>query len=207
MKVALGVTWIPRKNETLERSLKSIGYDATVYPDGYELPLKVPQKTLGDNVGCFKHYYRVLQDLCTTDADIVGIMPDDLVYQENWLQIAVPKLTEGVGFVSCFVPRGVAYLNGWRHKGWYSLNKGWMSSWGGAYLYRKETAKKILEHPYLIDHRDNYKKNQQIDHAIPETVYRMGLKQLFRVPSLTNHIGYTSTIGHTVRVQDIGAGW
>lgn len=206
MNVKIGITWIPRQIETLPQTLGSIGQPVTVYPDGFKLPYKVPTKSLGDNVGCFKHYYRVLKDLCDSDADYVSIMSDDILFRENWLETALKGFDANTGFVACYVPRGLAKRYKWT-KGFYEVKGGWDKTWGGGYIYKRKVALEILKHPFLIDHRDNYAKNQQIDHAIPETVHRMGLKQIFCVPSLINHIGFTSTIGHIHRREDRGAGW
>ena len=80
-----------------------------------------------------------------------------------------------------------------------------VTAWGGGYVFRRETALKMLEHPFMINHRDNYAANQQIDHCVPSVADQMNLKQMFYVPSLIKHIGYTSTIGHkhTYR-EDVG---
>jgi len=58
-----------------------------------------------------------------------------------------------------------------------------------------------------LNHLENYEANQQIDLAIPESVFQMGLKQMFHVPSLMNHIGHSSTIGHKHTHDNVGAGW
>ena len=209
MKVNVGVMWYPRKQETIQQSLKTIGkVNVSIYPDfdskppidGYNVI------SLGGNVGCFKHYYRTLEHLCSTDADIVGVFSDDVVYARNWHNRAIQHLTDNVGFVACYVPKGLAHRYTWR-RGVHKLNKGWGNQWGGGYLFSKEVAKELLQHPFILNHRDNYKANQQIDHAIPEAIFQMCLNQLYLVPSLINHIGRTSTIGHSWREIDQGAGW
>jgi len=209
MKVKLGIRWYPRKQETIQQSLRSIGnVDLTIYPDckakpnieGYNIV------NLGTNVGCFKHYYRTLEHLTQSDADIVGVFSDDMLYVRNWQNKAIQHMGKNVGFVSCFVPRGLAHRYTWR-RGVQELNKGWGHQWGGGYLFKREVAIELLQHPFILNHRDNYKANQQIDHAIPEAIYQMGLKQLYVVPSLMNHIGRNSTIGHSWREMDKGAGW
>ncbi len=187
---------------------ESIGHPFTIYPDydTFKFPTDKEVKFLGGNVGCFKHYYRTLKDLCDSDADIVGCFSDDVLYRKGWLDIAVKRLNKDVGFVSCYVPRGLQERNGWR-KGWHELKGGWASSYGGGYLMRKDVALKILEHPFMINHLNNYKANQQVDHALPTVVHKMGLKQMFYVPSLMKHIGFHSTIGHTHTGNEDVLGW
>jgi hypothetical protein len=208
--VKIGVMWYPRKKEVIYRSVASIGeHDITVYPDGVKMQkeTKYPSIYLGDNVGCFKHYYRVLKDLCESNSEYVAVFSDDVAYRHNWFKTLKPQLDrKDVGFVAGYVPVGLAQRYGWR-KGWYELNKGWAGAWGGGYVFRREVALQLLEHPFIINHRDNYKANQQIDHAIPEAMFQMGLKQLYYCPSLMNHIGVHSTIGHSWRQMDKGLGW
>jgi len=209
MKLKIGVTWFPRKTEYINRSLQTIGdIDLTIYPDCDTLPpvSGFDVVSLGGNVGCFKHYYRTLEHLCNSDADIIGIVSDDVVYCRNWHVKALEQFTDGVGFVACFTPRGLADMNLCK-TGVHELNVGWGRSWGGNYLFKKEVAKELLKHPSFIDHRDNYEKNQQIDHIVPQCMLEMGLNQLYIVPSLSNHIGMESTIGHVHRYMDGGKGW
>ena len=210
MKIAIGITHVPRKSETLASSLVRLpsGTEATIYPDGtHYVRQYVPVKRLGKRVGCFRHWYRVLADLCETDADAVGIMPDDVNYHSKIWKTVTPKLAEkGTGYVAAFLPIGMAKRYGWG-KGWHECKGGWGTSWGGGYLFPMQVARDLLKHPFIIDHRDNYKPNQQIDHAIPEAIHRMGLKQWYHYPSLLQHIGYTSTVGHRHTKDENAAGW
>ena len=206
MNVKIGVMWYPRKEETFKQMEQSIGLPFTVYPDYDTFAHNTVNeiKHLGGNVGCFKHYYRVLADICKSEAEYVAVFSDDILFRQDWLNTVVAGLKEDVGFVACYVPNELKRRFRWS-QGWYEVKGGWDKTYGGGYVFRRETALKILEHPFIINHRDNYAKNQQIDHAIPEAVHRMGLKQMFYVPSLIKHIGYTSTIGHKhTHREDVG---
>lgn len=200
--------WYPRKKETFPKMEKSIGHPFTVYPDYDTFPHKTSNevKFLGGNVGCFKHYYRVLEDLCKSDAEYVVVLSDDILFADNWIDIAVSGLKEDVGFVAMYVPNELRRRFKWQKDGWYEVKGGWDKTYGGGYAYRRETALKMLEHPFMINHRDNYEKNQQIDHCIPEVSHRMGLKQMFYCPSLLKHIGYESTLGHVHTFRE-EVGW
>lgn len=207
-RVELGMMWVPRERETVNVSEKWIGRPITIYPDGYKYKHYTTNKIveLGENVGCFKHYYRVLSDLVKKDCDIVGVLSDDIIYKDNWLETALTGFDSNTGFVAIYTPKGMGF--GFNLKdGWNTINKGWGGTWGGGYLFKKEVAIKLLEHPFILNHLENYAKNQQIDHAIPEAIFQMGLDQKFHAPSLCNHIGYTSTIGHTHRSVDNAYGW
>jgi len=210
MKTIIGITWIARLREYFPKSIKTVDHsDVIIYPDGQEFKFPTPfqVKNLGENVGCFKHYYRVLEDLCNTDADVVGVFADDILYKKGWIDKAVEKLQdESVGFVACYTPKGLAIRNKFKG-GWNEINGGFASSWGGGYLMRKEVAAQVLTHHFILDHLENYSKNQQIDHAVPEAIHQMGLRQLFHVPSFIDHIGLKSTIGHKHQSWDRGVGW
>jgi hypothetical protein len=213
MKTHIGIRWYPRKVETFQQTQHSIDFkNVTVYPDGHEFTHRTDfdVKYLGDHAGCFKHYYRTLEDLCKTDADVIGCFSDDMLYFKDWLSIAHQQFKRDpyTGYLACFTPRGVAKRFGFTHrKGWHQINGGWASSWGGGYLFKRKTAIKILKHPFIQQHLKNYEANQQIDHAIPEAVHQMGLHQYLHNPSLMQHIGKFSTIGHQHRKIDDAIGW
>jgi len=208
MSVNIGVMWYPRKQEAFEKMSQSIGEPFTVYPDfdTFKFKTEQPVKFLGGNVGCFKHYYRVLTDLCKSDSEYVAVFSDDVIYFNGWLERALQGFTEGVGYVACYVPTELAK----RHEmaqGWNEIKGGWNDVYGGGFVYKRETALKLLQHPFILNHLANYEANQQIDLAIPQAMFEMGLKQMFHVPSLMNHIGHTSTIGHKHTYDNRGSGW
>lgn len=211
MKIEIGITWFPRKVETFQQSQASIKHDnVTIYPDGIEFPHRTDftVKTLGEHRGCFKHYYRTLEDLCKTDADVVGVFSDDVLYREGWQKEAIRMFSKNpyIGYLACYTPKGIA--GKWQNrKGWNELKGGWATSWGGGYLMRREVALKVLKHDFILNHLENYKKNQQIDHAIPEAMHQMGYLQFANNPSLMKHIGKFSTIGHVHRKIDEALGW
>jgi hypothetical protein len=210
MRIAIGITHYPRKVETLQASLVTMpaGTEATIYPDGtHHVSPYIDVEVLGEHAGCFRHWYRVLEHLCTKDVDAVGIMPDDVQYHpKTWRVVAHKLRDERTGYVAAFLPKGMADRYEWG-KGWHTCNNGWASSWGGGYVFPIAVARQLLQHPFIIDHRNNYAANKQIDHAIPEAVHQMGLNQWYHYPSLLRHIGFTSTIGHEHTEAEDAAGW
>ena len=142
MKTTIGITWIPRSREYFAKSIKTVDHDSVIiYPDGFDLihPTTYAVRRLGDNVGCFKHYYRVLEDLVNnTDADVVGVFADDILYKKGWIQKATEKLTdESVGYVACYTPKGLAIRNKFKG-GWNQINGGWDSIFGGGFLIDRD---------------------------------------------------------------------
>jgi hypothetical protein len=211
MKTTIGVRWYPRKVETFQQMQHSIKFDnCIVYPDGVDFPHRTDfeVKMLGEHVGCFKHYYRTLEDLCKTDSEIIGAFSDDVLFREDWLKVAHRMFAKNpyIGYLECFTAKGMLPRLQ-NKKGWNEMKGGWAKTWGGGYLFRREVAEKILQHPFILDHLNNYEANQQIDHAIPEAVHQMGYLQYAHIPSLMKHIGKFSTIGHTHRKIDDAVGW
>lgn len=173
------------------------------------LPVVLPFK---EQIGCFKHFARSLQWLVdnSEESDIIAVLPDDLTFHPHidaQKAIETALRSSNVGYCAVYTPRELGRRNRWKHNGWAVSKGGWDSSYGGGYFFRREVAQRVLSHPFFIDHRDNYEGNQQIDHCIPEVIHRLGLKQLFHVPSLTKHIGLTSTIGHVHTEAEEPWGW
>lgn len=201
--LTIGITWVPRGAEVMPMTSQTwTGADFIVYPDGHPLRYKVKadQQLLGNQVGCFKHYLRVLTDLVrNTDTPFIGIIPDDVNLAPDFARKCIEGASgAGVGYAAGYTPTGMSKITS-KVKfgtGWVEIRGGWGKSYGGCYVYPRAVAERIIEHPYIRQHAETYKKNQQIDAAIPELMHRLGLKQLMHVPSLSDHIGTVSTIGH-----------
>jgi len=204
MTFAIGITYVTRQRETVRGSVNSLlevsarhGVDLRFYPDGCEMhPDFIPAYPSGTRLGCFKNFARTLAHLCESTADVVAVLPDDLLhYPECFDRISEGLTTSNVGYCAAYTPK----LLGQRERmkrGWNEVKGGYYSSYGGAYFFPIEVARQVIAHPFFINHRDNYAPNQQIDHCIPEVVHQLGYRQLFHGPSLTQHVGLTSTIGH-----------
>lgn len=198
MTTHLAIITTPRKTETVVDSLISLrDSDFTGTIDVVE---DVPPR-----LGAFRNYHRALLRAIDSGADIVGVLPDDYLYAPNWHYVVSGKMQEaGIGYCNIYVPRGVG--DRYRFKrGWNKCNKGWAGTWGTGYLFPLEVAKQIVNHPFYLAHLNgelsgeglaNYEFNKRIDHCIPEVVNQLGFDQWYFAPSLTEHIGKTSTLGH-----------
>lgn len=216
MPLTIGVTWVPRQSETLPMTAFTFDKNAhfIIYPDGHRLPFAMPdfeQKHLGNQAGCFRHWLRVLTDLVSeTDSDFVGIIPDDVRFAGPIADKATePLQSKRDGYAALYTPAGMAMRSPRLRlgSGWCEIKGGWGKSWGGCYVFRRDVAERVISHPYIISHSINYKRNQQIDAAVPEAMHRMGLRQWMHNPSLCEHVGLTSTIGHKHSRMENPLGW
>lgn len=198
--VEVGIITTPRNtiNKSITSLRASFGGVINVYaePGKYNIEdkgvnLKINKKQLG----CFKNYNNALTDLCKTDKSHVLVLADDFIYTQSMFK-KVP-FHGNYGYYALFTPTGMRHPPcSIRKRGWNKINKGWATSFGGLYLMKTEVAREIIKHPFYLNHLNNYEQNQQIDHCIPEVCYRLKLDQWYSNPSLADHIGFDSTIGH-----------
>jgi hypothetical protein len=217
--IKIAIMHIPRELETIDRSLRSMkdGFRGELFiaPDG-DCDVASITKKMGvrsifnkDRVGCFRHYARTLKWLIknTQDGDILAVLPDDLIYLPFEKAITQALKSDKVGYCAIYTPREMGRRNNWKFGGWQVVTGGYGESYGGGYFFKREVAKQVIQHDFFVNHLNNYEKNQQIDHAVPEVIHQMGLKQLWHVPSLSKHIGVTSTIGHEHTEAEEAWGW
>lgn len=195
-----GIITAKRKSPTINRSIKSLretGYGEVIniYAEPHELNIEdkgVNIKVNKEVLGCFRNFDNALKDLIKGGSEFICVLSDDVVYT----RMLIKKIRlEDNSYSALYTPRGMA-----RHRlkrGWNTFNKGWANAWGGLYMMHRDTAIKIVNHEFYINHLENYEANQQIDHCIPEVCFQLGINQYYHVPSLTDHIGIHSTIGHT----------
>ena len=182
--MVIGITYYPRKEQTIFKSIASLRetFDGRViiYCDGFDIDCG-EETIVKENIGCFKHYARSLEHLVNQGSDEVLLMADDFIYKPNWIKTVYKKINRPkIGFCAIYTPYGLGKKQKWSRGslGWREINGGFYSSWGGGYVMKTEVAKQLLQHPFFINHRDNYKENQQIDHCIPEVMYRLKLRQM-----------------------------
>lgn len=206
MSLEIGVLTTDRIEPTINRTLSAIRYG------GYTGVIHIFQEPMEDRLyrdsnywihkntkqlGCFGNFHNALTYLSQSTSDYIGVIGDDFEFSRGAFIMVEQafRLYEKIGFLSMYTPQGMGARYG-MHDGWQSINLGWKNTWGGNYIFPREVAKQIIKHPFYLDHLENYKANQQIDHCIPEVCHQLGLNQMFHVPSFSDHIGMRSTIGH-----------
>lgn len=77
--------------------------------------------------------------------------------------------------------------------GWVLANHGW-GSWGGLHVFPAAIARAMTMHSFWLSHLDD--PDTPIDAVVFETLRLMGVPVYQHLPSLADHIGETSTLGH-----------
>lgn len=192
------ITTCLKRTDTIELSTNSLIKSIENYPN-----IKVMASWDYGDLGCFSNYNKALRQAIRNKTTHVLILPDDMVYNENWVELFMNNDIKG--YLALYVPKGLGERFSMK-QGFNTIDGGWASSWGGCYLMETETAKKVVENDFYISHLNgtldgsslhNYEWNKRIDHCIPEVFKRLNLPQLYYVPSQCTHKGYNSTIGNT----------
>ncbi len=205
--IEVAIITTPRPTPTINMSLQSLraaGFNDHIHvfaePGQYEIKGNRHLHISSEKLGCFKNYHRALTHLVNSSIyPFIAVLSDDFVYHSRMYEKITRRLERfpNAGYHALFTPRGMKLDPcNIRKIGWTPINMGWKTSWGGLYVFKKEIAKQIIAHPFYVDHLENYKANQQIDHCIPEVCHQLGYDQFYHNPSFADHIGNASTIGH-----------
>ena len=204
--VEIAVITAPRKQPTLKKSIHAIrygGYDGLIHlfnEPGVD-PTVMPGVSNHNNhttLGCFGNYAKALEYMAANSAHkYICVLSDDFIYKLKVFE-QLPEMMEqlsNLGYVALYTPQGMRHLMG-KKRTWQMINKGWGHAYGGLYVYPTGVAREIISHPDYINHKKHYEANQQIDHIIPQVCYKLGYNQYYHNPSLADHYGKISTIGH-----------
>lgn len=202
--IDFGIITAPRKQSTVQQSLDSAlacgMEDITVFaePGVEELNGKHKRINNKDRLGAFNNHHSALKHLLTGHNPYVCVLLDDMIYSRNAYAIVLKALEEDkmpFGYYAMITINHDVNNEGISGSGWKQTNAGW-DCWGGLFVMRKDIARKLIAHPFYDNHLKTYTANQQIDACISETFKRMELPMYMHLPSLAQHIGETSTIGH-----------
>ena len=77
-------------------------------------------------------------------------------------------------------------------EGWNECRSGWYL-WGAlALCIPRDAARELLQHPRFVEHGGS----QQVDAVVAASMLDLGRPSYVHVPSLVDHVGETSTLGH-----------
>lgn len=151
--------------------------------------------------GCFGNWRSAIQYLATTTADWFLIVQDDAIWSPGSAKILrdAMQIRQDLreGFLSAFVmdkdvPRGAI-------DGWNEFRAGW-NFWGAlAICMKRDAADQLMQHSRFVYHR----ARQQVDAVVAASMLDLNRPSFVHVPSLVDHIGTTSTIGHDAVVDRI----
>ena len=210
---AVGVTTAPRKNQTLSRTLDSLGRsgwtDVCIFaePDS-SVPSGIPPANVvwrSRRVGPWSNFLLALTELLLREprADGYLICEDDVVFCAGLRDYLESRLwpDSRVGVVSLFTP---SHQDPGTGSGFFACNRGW-DTWGAAaFLFPNASARALLRHRVVVNHRQRGPHDGWLD---TDCVVGQWCKDsdagfYLHTPSLAQHIGETSAIwGEGSRLQ------
>lgn len=214
MTLAIAMTTAPRRRPTLRASLESLraaGFSEDVHlfaePGTFDvLPRPGDTRTIVHDHptkrGCFGNWKRAVQHLLsTTSAPWILVVQDDTIWAPGSADLLRTQMIarEGVrtGVLSPYVT-GKDVLPTFVD-GWNECRIGW-TFWGAlAFAMPRDAASDLLRHPRFARHRGP----QQVDAVVATSMLDMRRPTYVHVPSLVDHVGDTSTVGHDDLVGSI----
>jgi hypothetical protein len=122
---------------------------------------------------------------------------DDVLYNHNSRQTWEKELEKDnseTGYWSLYLASKHKDLTKRKDHGFHRHMIGWCF-WGAlCYIFPREAAKELLTNETFLKLLSERHKN--IDCIVGSALLTMEKKMYFHFPSLTNHIGYSSTVGH-----------
>lgn len=213
--IAVGLTTAPRKEATLEYTLRSLrhgGFDQRIdvfaepgtLADGWAFE-GVAVHAHATRMGCFPNWlYTANWLLRETEAPFLLICEDDVEFCRAAFEVVMKglQLLPKIGYVSLYTP-----INNIEeakvsedHLGWHALNLG-KECWGSlAYAFERKVLGEIIS-------RADHTKEKGTDGRVSAIIDAMGLNCWHHLPSLCRHIGFESTVGNPVREGSVAAGY
>ncbi len=205
--LAIAMTSAPRRAPTVHRALKSLreaGFREAVRlftePGTFaQLPRPRDERTIvHDNaltLGCYNNWRCAITHLATRSAARwLLIVQDDTIWQPGSATTLfaemVARQNQRVGFLSPYVtesdvPSGSV-------DGWNECRSGWNLCGALALCMKREVAAELLRHPRFVEHGSR----EHVDSVVAASMLDLGRPSYVHVPSLVDHVGETSTIGH-----------
>lgn len=205
---SVGMTTAPREIPTLERTLQSLaaaGFESLrlfAEPDS-PVPSFFPKSEItwrNGRLGAFPNWYLALAEMVLREpvADAYFLCQDDVIFATGLRRYLEESLwpVPQVGVVSVFCPSHYGLR---KSPGFHKENHGW-DTWGAlAYIFPAVSARSLLSHPHVMEHRRRGPLNgmANVDCVVGRWCQAAELPYLVHVPSLAQHTGDTSTLWPT----------
>ena len=205
---AVGVTTAPRRQVTLPRSLESLANagwkDVYLFSDGpVETPdidgLNLTVINRSKSSGIYSNWILSATELWLRhpNAERILIVQDDTIFcrgvREYLEQRSVPK----DGLISLYTAKGRE-----ANKPGFAPVSPRLSGMGAlAWLITPKFLHALLGDRRFLDHRISKNGHKHIDVAVSQYCVRNNIPQYHHTPSLAQHIGKTSTVGHDKGTQ------
>lgn len=204
--IEFAIITAPREQPTLMQSVKSFTENMKervhifAEPGNYELPQNQIIHHNSKKLGAFKNYHNALSWLVNhSNKRFVCVLLDDMIYSPKAMAILNHGLLRGqrpyAAYSLITIKQDVTISNEEVVSGWIEVDPGWWG-WGGNFVLPIDVARKIIKTKFYQNHLHNYTKNEQIDGCMYESFRELGLKSFVHNPSLSQHIGETSTLNH-----------
>lgn len=202
----IAITTAPREIPTINACIKALrraGYKDTIYIFAEPGDLNISAENVEIHIhtekkGAFNNYDYVLNWFLGKEDDELLIMQDDLIVCCDFLE-KIKQAPAHFGYLNLLTvaehPEVTKIVP--KH-GWNRCYIGrW--AWGACYLMKKEVIEKILKNDYYINHKSGKSdgnKGEMIDGCISQCLKLMDLPMYYHNPSITQHIGVSSTLNH-----------
>jgi len=209
--LAIAMTTAPRRAPTLHRALSSLrqaGFNERVHMfaepgtwDQVSRPKDARTTTIDHATprGCFVNWRHALQHLLTrTTASWLLIVQDDAIWgpgaAHTLRATAAARQKLRTGFLSPYVATNMVPPGS--VDGWNECRLGWDYCGALALCIPRSAAKDLMQHRRFVKHLAKHRMNQQVDAVVGASMLELGRPSYVHVPSLVDHIGMTSTLGH-----------
>ncbi len=209
---AVAVTTAPRKEATLELSLESLARAGWAQPlvfaePGTDLPAGLEPERITRRrrtFGAWPNFFATLTELCLLEpkADAYLLCQDDVLYAEGLRDYLEDQLwpAETLGVVSLHT---ASHQDRGDREGFFPADLGW-DAWGAqAYVFPNAAARAFLRNVSVVNHRHRGPRDGlcNVDSVVGQWCRDSGLDYYLHTPSLTQHVGDTSTLWENARTK------
>lgn len=204
----LCITTAPREIPTLKAcisALRSAGWQEriNVFSEPGKLEVEDSNMLIHVNkkkLGAFDNYDNVLNwFLNRSNKEYVVIMQDDfIVCKEVFNILKRIDYTEDFGYYNLYTCAENPSNEFIKKPNWNVCKLGHYA-WGACYMMSRKTVERLVKADYYTKHKQGISdgnKGQMIDGAVSESMLQLNLPMYYHNPSLTQHIGYSSTLSH-----------